>query len=237
MGVHAAALYFIRFPAPQPAEAPTSPARLDLALLKPTPIQNLSAEVISQPISEPAIPENTASPEESTPTPPPKVKPSLSAPSRPGPTIIKKQLPAQVRTKEDPQEKAEQEKIARNRLEEKRRKEKAARAAAAKKHAAAKKRAALARKIATKPSPTSRRKPIYPRSSRRAGHQGTTVLSINIGTNGRVTAVQIAKSSGHAALDQAAVSVARTWEFSPARNGLGQAIPYTMSAPIPFKLR
>ena len=98
-------------------------------------------------------------------------------------------------------------------------------------------RVAVARAIATKPTIIIRRKPTYPRSAQRAGLQGTTTLTITIGTTGRVTSVRIAKSSGHTALDNAAVSAARTWKFKPAKNGLGQAVPYSMSAPVPFKLQ
>jgi protein TonB len=125
-------------------------------------------------------------------------------------------------------------------MAEKRIREKSARAVKAKldaQAAAARKRAAEAKRIATKPSIISRRKPTYPRSARRAGLQGTTTLTITIGTTGRVTSVRITKSSGHTTLDNAAVSAARSWKFKPAKNGLGQAVPYSMSAPVPFKLQ
>ena len=35
----------------------------------------------------------------------------------------------------------------------------------------------------------------------------------------------------------AAISAVRTWRFTPARNGLGQAVPYTYKQSIPFLLQ
>ena len=121
---------------------------------------------------------------------------------------------------------------------EERRKQRAEalRAEAARKKAAAAK-AALAKKITQKPSPISRPSPSYPSSARRAGHEGTVVLSFTVGANGRVSSVSVSKSSGHRSLDSAAVKAISRWKFAPARNGLGQAVSYRYSLPVPFRLR
>lgn len=233
LGLHAAALLWITFPKhPEPKEL-VPPTRLDLSILQPTPAapETVSIpEATPEPLPEPAPTPPIAEPEPIT-LPPPKIDPPVKPElPKPDPTILKRE-----------QEKAARDrKIAKKRMAEKRIREKAARAVKAKRDAqaaAARKRAAEAKRIATKPTIIIRRKPTYPRSAQRAGLQGTTTLTITIGTTGRVTSVRIAKSSGHTALDNAAVSAARTWKFKPAKNGLGQAVPYSMSAPVPFKLQ
>jgi protein TonB len=234
LGLHAAALLWITFPKhPEPKEL-EAPTRLDLSILQPTaaapkpvPTPEPTPEPLPEPLPTPPIPE----PEPEPTPPPPKVEPPVKPePPKPDPAILKREQEKAARDRE----------IAKKRMAEKRIREKAARAVKAKRDAqaaAARKRAAEAKRIATMPSVISRRKPTYPRSAQRAGLQGTTTLTITIGTTGRVTSVRISKSSGHTALDNAAVSAARTWRFKPAKNGLGQAVPYSMSAPVPFKLQ
>ncbi|MEN8694939.1 MAG: energy transducer TonB [Akkermansiaceae bacterium] len=245
LGVHAAALYLIRFPKHEAPKKITPLVRLDLSILQPAP--NPVPEPAT--IAEPPTPEPRPDPipevvPEPTPPPPPPVPETPQPkpePPKPDPPVIKKQLAekaaAERQKKEQLQREKAQRELARKRLEEKRRKEKATRAAAEQKEAAARKRAALAQQIRTKAKVISRKAPTYPRSSRKAGHQGTTILRITIGTNGRVTSARIKKSSGHSALDKAALSAVRTWKFSPAVNGLGQKVPYSTDAPISFKTR
>jgi protein TonB len=64
--------------------------------------------------------------------------------------------------------------------------------------------------------------PDYPMSSVHLDEQGKVVLSVLIGTDGRVTDVKVAQSSGSSRLDQAAVTEARAhWRLRPAtRNGV-----------------
>ena len=240
LGVHAAALYLIHFPEHKPPEKIIPPVRVDLSLLQPAPSPEPFPEPAPEPPSPEPVPEPPPKPERrESETAPPVHDPPI--PLRPDPAIIKKQLAEKFAAERLKQEQLKREKairgIARKRLEEKRRKEKAARDTVAKKQAAARKRAALAKQIKSKAIPTSRKLPTYPLSARKAGHQGTTILRITIGTNGRVTSARIKESSGHTSLDRAALSVVRYWNFSPAINGLGQKIPYTTDAPIPFKLR
>ena len=38
-------------------------------------------------------------------------------------------------------------------------------------------------------------------------------------------------------LDNAALSAIRSWRFKPARNALGEAVSYSYTLPVPFRLR
>ena len=51
----------------------------------------------------------------------------------------------------------------------------------------------------------------------KAGIEGTTKLSFVVTTQGAVTRVTVAKSSGNADLDDAAIACASTWTYKPAR--------------------
>ncbi|MBI2870193.1 MAG: energy transducer TonB [Candidatus Omnitrophica bacterium] len=79
------------------------------------------------------------------------------------------------------------------------------------------------------------RPPAYPRAARLIGAEGTVVLQIIVGENGRSVRVEIEESSGHATLDQAAVKTARSWRFEPARR-FGKAVVSTLEIPVVFKL-
>ena len=62
--------------------------------------------------------------------------------------------------------------------------------------------------------------PTYPNSARRSGAEGTVSLSINISEGGQVTSATLTGSSGHSALDQAALSTVRgAWRFQPVDGG------------------
>lgn len=64
--------------------------------------------------------------------------------------------------------------------------------------------------------------PAYPPASRRAGEAGSVVVSVLVGTDGRVADAGIARSSGFERLDGAAIRQAKTaWRFRPAtRDGV-----------------
>jgi TonB family protein len=59
----------------------------------------------------------------------------------------------------------------------------------------------------------------YPPMLREAGIGGTASVWFFIDEVGRVVTAQVRESSGHEALDQAALAVARRMDFGPARNG------------------
>lgn len=58
--------------------------------------------------------------------------------------------------------------------------------------------------------------PDYPRSALRAGLSGRVTLRIEVRANGRPGEVSVVESSGHRALDRAAISAVRRWRFEPA---------------------
>jgi TonB family protein len=69
--------------------------------------------------------------------------------------------------------------------------------------------------------------PWYPDEQRRAGIGGVVALTLEIGTDGKVTRAQIRKGV-HPDLDQAALEAARRLEFHPARPSTGQTGALTL---------
>ncbi|MGB0679854.1 MAG: energy transducer TonB family protein [Polyangiales bacterium] len=49
----------------------------------------------------------------------------------------------------------------------------------------------------------------YPAAARRAGQQGTVVIALHIGAQGKLRAVRLHRSSGHRSLDAAALAAVR----------------------------
>ena len=78
--------------------------------------------------------------------------------------------------------------------------------------------------------------PQYPMMSRRLREQGTVVLSVLVGTDGNVAEISVARSSGFARLDKAALAAVRRWRWSPfVRNGA--AVEVRGPVYIPFVLQ
>lgn len=61
--------------------------------------------------------------------------------------------------------------------------------------------------------------PEYPAMALRRNWEGRVVLRIKVLPNGRAGAVEVTKSSGKPALDEAAVEAVRNWKFIPAKRG------------------
>jgi len=78
-------------------------------------------------------------------------------------------------------------------------------------------------------------KPVYPDSARREGHEGRVLLRVLIDDQGEAKAVEVSRSSGSDALDQAATHAIKRWRFHPARTG-DQPIESWVSIPIDFRL-
>lgn len=201
-------LSFIRFQEPEFTSTPQpSP--------QPTaPPPRSTESPVPEPIPEP---EPVAEPEPE-PTPPPKTDPA----------IVEKQHQAKA---------ARERELARKRIDEKRRQKLIAQKAENARMKAAAATAAARQRTVSKPSGISQPKPKYPPAARRAGQQGTVTLSFTIGSSGAVISARIAKSSGYALLDNAALSAILTWRFKPARNALGEAVNYSYTLPVPFQLR
>ena len=77
-------------------------------------------------------------------------------------------------------------------------------------------------------------KPIYPRLSERRNEQGTVILHVLVGVDGRVREVSLKSSSGFERLDQAAREAVLAWTFVPGKRN-GAAVEMTVDVPIRFK--
>ncbi len=78
--------------------------------------------------------------------------------------------------------------------------------------------------------------PRYPRAALRRGSEGTVLLRVLVGTDGRPREVTIEKSSGDRDLDRAARDqVATRWTFHPAQQG-GRTLDAYALVPIEFIL-
>ncbi|MFA7601674.1 MAG: energy transducer TonB [Novosphingobium sp.] len=77
--------------------------------------------------------------------------------------------------------------------------------------------------------------PRYPHESRRKREQGTVVLTVLLATDGSVTDVRVARSSGYARLDEAARKAVRNWRWSPMLRA-GVAVEVRGTVEIPFVL-
>lgn len=79
------------------------------------------------------------------------------------------------------------------------------------------------------------RPPRYPMESRRKREQGTVVLRLLIGTDGRVSEISVAQSSGFVRLDQAALQAVRGWRWQPTIRD-GQPVEVRGLYSMPFTL-
>jgi protein TonB len=77
--------------------------------------------------------------------------------------------------------------------------------------------------------------PAYPASAREEGEEGVVLLRVRISRGGLPEEIVLERSSGHGALDRAAVAGVKRWSFTPARRG-DEAIEAWMRVPIRFRL-
>jgi len=78
--------------------------------------------------------------------------------------------------------------------------------------------------------------PRYPVESRRRKEQGTVYLSLLLATDGTVSEIGVARSSGFERLDKAALEAVRKWRWSPTIRG-GAAVMVQGVVDIPFVLK
>jgi protein TonB len=78
-------------------------------------------------------------------------------------------------------------------------------------------------------------KPRYPESARRNGKEGRVLLRVLVNEEGRSASVEVNRSSGIEALDQAAVEAIKHWRFAPARVG-ETPVDSWVRIPIDFRL-
>lgn len=89
--------------------------------------------------------------------------------------------------------------------------------------------------VRTPPSFKNNRPPRYPDIAIQRRWEGTVLLRLEIGEDGRVGNVEVSRSSGHPVLDAAAVRAVRTWRGEPARRG-GRPVGTVEVLPILFQL-
>jgi protein TonB len=77
--------------------------------------------------------------------------------------------------------------------------------------------------------------PVYPSASKRQRETGRVVLRVEIGIDGRARQVSLARSSGHARLDEAAAASLRAARFAPYTEN-GVALVVWTQVPIEFEL-
>ena len=76
--------------------------------------------------------------------------------------------------------------------------------------------------------------PIYPPEAARLGQQGSVLLSVHVAADGRVTAVDVAKSSGYPLLDEAARKAVAAWRYRPARRDDGMLVASDVEQIVEF---
>ena len=79
------------------------------------------------------------------------------------------------------------------------------------------------------------RPPVYPGAARQRGYEGDVLIAAEVRADGRIGSVRIKRSSGYAALDNAALEAVKIWRFEPARR-MGAALDAWVEIPIRFKL-
>ncbi len=89
--------------------------------------------------------------------------------------------------------------------------------------------------VLASPRYRSNPRPDYPMASRRRHEEGEVRLAVRVSPEGRPLHISLAKSSGHARLDQAAIDAVRTWTFEPARAS-GVAVTSQVIVPVRFSL-
>lgn len=77
--------------------------------------------------------------------------------------------------------------------------------------------------------------PAYPAASRRLNEQGTVLLRVRVGRDGRARAIELLEGSGSPRLDRAASEAVRRWRFAPATED-GTAVDSWLRVPIAFRL-
>jgi len=77
--------------------------------------------------------------------------------------------------------------------------------------------------------------PVYPQTARREGREGRVLLRVLIDDQGKTKTIEVNRSSGSAALDQAAAEAIRLWRFHPAMAG-EKPVETWVTIPIDFRL-
>lgn len=77
--------------------------------------------------------------------------------------------------------------------------------------------------------------PLYPRTAKRRGYEGTVLLEVLVNREGKVKELRIFHSSGYPVLDKAALSSVKKWVFEPGKRG-NERIEMWVKIPVRFQL-
>jgi TonB family protein len=84
------------------------------------------------------------------------------------------------------------------------------------------------------PRAINRPNPNYSKEARKAKHQGTSVLSLVVGTDGKPHDIRVVRMLG-LGLDEEAIKAVERWTFEPARKD-GQPVPVQVNVEVSFRL-
>jgi len=90
--------------------------------------------------------------------------------------------------------------------------------------------------VVSDPIALNRIVPVYPRSARRKGHEGSTTVEIAVADDGTVSHAEVVVSSGYAELDVAVLGAVRTARFAPATED-GVSVSGRLRLTFDFKLK
>ena len=91
------------------------------------------------------------------------------------------------------------------------------------------------RGIKSNPIPVNINRPPYPRIAKEQGWQGTVILTLTIGPEGKVSSATVHTSSGFPILDQMALDATDDWLFHPQKDG-EFPVATRVNVPIKFNL-
>lgn len=91
-------------------------------------------------------------------------------------------------------------------------------------------------KVLSNPRPRGEIRPEYPRSARSRGAEGSVILEVAVGADGRVKSCRVLQSSGHGDLDESARKAAGKARFIPAKSD-GMAIDGIFKLKLTFRLK
>ena len=90
--------------------------------------------------------------------------------------------------------------------------------------------------VVSDPIALNRIVPVYPRSARRKGHEGSTTVEIAVAEDGTASHAEVVTSSGYAELDAAAIGAVRTARFAPATED-GVSVSGRLRLTFDFRLK
>jgi protein TonB len=86
-----------------------------------------------------------------------------------------------------------------------------------------------------KPQVTLQKSPDYPPLAKKAGKSGKVVLQMKIGSDGRVSDVEVVSAEPEGLFETAAIEAIEKWRFQPAMVG-GERVATIVKIPLKFEL-